>query len=54
VTDEEKIVLADIRDSLRHLADVAKNAAQPTRAVLETQIFLLVQKVRYLLGEAGP
>lgn len=50
---EQLKVLIDIRDSLRHLSEVVKEqeVPQPARAILNTQIFLLVQKVRYLLGE---
>jgi hypothetical protein len=51
MTDEQAEILRDVRDSLVELANVAKGAPQPTRAVLNAQIFLLVQKVRFLLGE---
>ena len=54
MTDNEKKALTDIRDSLRHLSEVAAGAQQPTRAILQTGLFITVQKVRSLLGESDP
>lgn len=51
MNDEQKAALVDIRDSLRHLSELANVALQPIKGVLQAQIFILVQKVRYLLGE---
>lgn len=52
MSPEQTEILADVRDSLKSLAETAKGAQQPTRAILQAQIFLLLQKVRYLLGES--
>lgn len=46
---EEQAVLLDILSGLRQLAQVNKGVTD--EATLSTQIFLLVQKTRYLLGE---
>jgi hypothetical protein len=49
--EDNLAVLRDIFLSLGHLSAVARDADEPTRAVLQAQIFLLTQKVRYLLGD---
>jgi hypothetical protein len=55
MTDDEKKMLTDIRDSLRHLSEVATEAyPQSTRAILQAGLFITVQKVRSLLGESDP
>ena len=50
MSDEEKANVEDVRKGLVHLAEVAKEADQPLRAILNTQIFLLIKKVDFALG----
>lgn len=49
MTSEQTELLTDIKGSLKHLAKVAEAAPEPTQSILVTQIFILVQKVAYLL-----
>lgn len=51
MTPEQIDTLQSLKTGLQHLVEVAKGAPQPTRAILSTQIFLLVAKVKFLLGE---
>ncbi len=52
MTKEETDVLADLKASLAHLSEVAKGISdESTRAIINTQIFIMIGKVRWLLGE---
>lgn len=51
MTDEQAEIVRDIEAGLRHLMEVGKGAEQPTRGILSAQIFILIGKCKYLLGE---
>jgi hypothetical protein len=57
LTDDQETVpvkvseLADLRDSLKHIVEVAKDAPQPVRAIINTQLFIAIQKTRAMLGD---
>lgn len=41
----DEYTASDLLSDLRHLAEVAKDAQQPVRAILVAQIFLIIQKI---------
>lgn len=49
MTKEQTDALKDVVNSLEHLVEVAKQAQQPTRAILISQVFIIIQKVRWIL-----
>jgi hypothetical protein len=51
MSDDERQNLQELVDFLKGIAELAKGAPHPTRAILTTNLFLAIQKVRYLLGE---
>ncbi len=51
MTPEQIETLKDVLGDVRHLSEVAKDAPQPVQAILKSQIFLIVQKLRFVLGE---
>jgi hypothetical protein len=51
VTADETEILNDILGDLKELAKVVGRVPEPERAVLSAQLFITVQKVRYLLGD---
>ncbi len=51
MTPDQIDELKEIVGDLKHLSEVAKQAPQPVRGVIETQLFLITAKIRYLLGE---
>jgi hypothetical protein len=55
LSDEDRRVLSEVVGDLRELAERAHEAvpSPDQRAVLSAQFFIVIQKVRFVLGEEG-